>query len=218
MKFFSAIFLSLFTSNLSYASYGCEGFICSVNIQPHEIVENFQCPGPDFLNQQYVSFGFGSPNSISFEPPFFGGSFYNSIRFDVNFQPPEKLELKAFDQYECLELKEKYNDLFSFIIISDWRYRLPNAGYLDPHAVFNNKIYSVKVMNSNFNSSNNICTLETDYKNKNFTESFLAENGDGNFRVHFININERLIYTDNHPKILDMFNSTSVNLKVTGIR
>ncbi len=196
----------------SYAA-NCQGFMCSLNVSPSEIKDFFQCPGPDFPNQQYVAFGFGG-----LEPPFFGGSFYQSIRFDVDFQPPEKLELKAFDQSECSELKEKYKDLFSFIITSDWHFRLPNSGYLDPHAVFNNIIYSVKVLSSNFNSSNNICTLETDYKNKKFVESFMAENGDRSFRVLFININEKLIYTDSHPKILEMFKNTSVDLTVTGIR
>ena len=213
MKNFAKIYLSLLAlSPLSSHAANCQGFICSLNVSSGEIKDFFQCPGPDFPNQQYVDFGFGS-----LEPPFFGGSFYQSIQFDANFQPPEKLELKAFDQYECSELKVKYENLFSFIFESNWHFRLPVSGYLDPHAVLGNKTYPVKIVNSVFNSANNICTLETDYKNRVFSETFYTENGDGNLRVRFININEKLIYTNNNPKLLEMFKS-NINLTVTGIR
>jgi hypothetical protein len=222
MKFLSTIFLSLIavSNNISFAEsrYNCQGFICSLNIPENEIKNYFQCPGPDFPHINSVTFLTNNYIYRNGYDPLVPPSYnYQSIKFDVNFQPPEYLELKASDQYECAEMKTKYSDLFSFIFESDWHFRFPATGYVDKFSVFGNKIYKVETINSSFNVSNGVCTLETNYKNTRFNETFSAENGDRDFRIRFMNINDKLIYTNNYPKILEMFKS-SINLTVTGIR
>lgn len=195
--------------------YDCKGDSCSLVVRPEEVKNYLQCPSPETPYYQYVNFAFSKSNSDRIWNPLKLEKFiYQKILFDVDFQPPETIELNANNQYECNRLKEIYSNLFTFNVASESKFRVwdvPNdpLNFYDTQKVF--------LIGNNFDPTSKKCLLKTNFNGIRYTRNFINERGiERDFKISFNDINEYLIYSGTEPLITKMFKE-STTLKITGL-